>query len=384
MTTPTSTRIRPGSTLGILGGGQLGRMLALSARSLGYRVHVLDPDSNCPASAVADRVLAARFDDVKAIVELARHVDVLTVEIERISQEGLAQAAALVPTRPSSHVLSLAQDRRVEKAWLNDNGFPTAPYRVAESAEQLAEAVRQLGGACVAKTAREGYDGRGQKRLSRPEEAADAWAYLGGKPCVVEGWLDLDVELSVLVARRPSGEVRTYPAALNHHTNQILDWSVLPGPLPAELVQRAEQVATGIASRIGLEGLLAIEFFALKDGSLLVNEMAPRPHNSGHAATEACLTSQFEQLVRAVCDLPLGSTEAVRPVAIANLLGDLWGDSEPPFEKALEIEGVRLHLYGKESARPGRKMGHLSASGRTADEAVQRVLEARRRLEPSR
>jgi 5-(carboxyamino)imidazole ribonucleotide synthase len=371
--------IRPGSTIGILGGGQLGRMLALSARGMGYRVHVLDPDSACPASPVADRVIAARFDDVEAAVELARGCDVVTVEIERIATESLHQAARHTPTRPGAEVLARAQDRRVEKRWLTSHGFTTAPFAVAESLEALREAVRTLG-PCVAKTAREGYDGKGQRRLARVDEADEAWRSLGEKPLVVEQWLTLELELSVLVARSPSGEVKTYPPAVNHHIQQILDWSAMPGKLPEGVAARAESAARAISDRMGLEGLLAIEFFLLRDGRLLVNEMAPRPHNSGHAATEACLTGQFEQLVRAICNLPLGSTEVVRPTAIANLLGDLWSDGEPPFERALAIEGVHLHLYGKETARPGRKMGHLSASARTVDEAIANAALARRRL----
>jgi 5-(carboxyamino)imidazole ribonucleotide synthase len=372
--------IRPGATIGVLGGGQLGRMLALAARSLGYHVKVLDPEPNCPARAVADKVITAKFDDADAAEALAMESDVITVEIERISREALERASKHCPTRPSADVLALARDRRVEKGWLNDHGFQTAPYRVVASEEEMAEAVKQLG-ASVAKTATEGYDGRGQARMSSVADVPAAWKSLGEKPCVVEAWLPLDLELSVIVARSPRGEVRTYPPALNHHEHQILDWSVLPGPMRPELARRAEEVARKIASEIQLEGLLAIEFFALGDGRLLVNEMAPRPHNSGHPTTEACLTSQFEQLVRACCNLPLGSTEALRPVAIANLLGDLWAKGQPPFEEALAVEGVTLHLYGKESARPGRKMGHLSATARTAEEAVARAIEARRRLE---
>lgn len=371
--------IRPGATIGVLGGGQLGRMFALAARSLGYRVHVLDPDPRCPAAPVADRVVVAPFTDVNAAIDLARGCAVVTVEIERIASRSLEEAAKLCPTRPGATVLAVSQDRRTEKTWLRENGFPVAPHAIVDSAEGLAEAVRTLGKS-VAKTAREGYDGKGQAILSDPGEALAAFDELGRAPSVVEAWLPLERELSVIVARSPSGEVKTYPPALNHHTRQILDWSVLPGPLPAELAARAEDVARRIADKLDLEGLLAIEFFALADGQLLVNEMAPRPHNSGHAATEACLTSQFEQLVRAICNLPLGSTEAVRPVAISNLLGDLWSAGEPPFEAALAVEGVHLHLYGKEQARPGRKMGHLSASGRTAEEAVARAVEARRRL----
>jgi 5-(carboxyamino)imidazole ribonucleotide synthase len=365
----------------VLGGGQLGRMLALSARALGYGVKVLDPDSKCPAAPVADKVIVARFDDADAAEQLARESDVVTVEIERISRAGLERASQHCPTRPSAHVLGLAQDRRVEKEWLNAHGFQTAPYRVATTAAEVTEAARQLG-ACVAKTATEGYDGRGQARIASVAEAPAAFEKLGGTPVVVEAWLPLELELSVIVARNPSGEVRSYPPALNHHQNQILDWSVLPGPIKPELVRRAEDIARRVADAIELEGLLAIEFFALPDGRLLVNEMAPRPHNSGHPTTEACVTSQFEQLVRACCNLPLGSTDALRPVAIANLLGDLWAKGTPRFENALAVEGVTLHLYGKEQARPGRKMGHLSATARTAEDAVARALEARRRLVP--
>jgi len=371
--------IRPGATLGVLGGGQLGRMFALAARSLGYRVNVLDPDPNCPAAAVADRVIVAPFRDADAAVELARSCDVVTVEIERIARESLEKAVELCPTRPGADVLARAQDRRIEKQWLNDHGFPTTEWRTATTLEQLESAVRELG-SCVAKTAREGYDGKGQWRVKEPGAASEAWQQLGGLPLVVEAWQDLELELSVIVARRPSGEVRTYPPALNHHTHHILDWSVMPGMLPEGVAERAETMARAIADKMQLEGLIAIEFFLLGDGRLLVNEMAPRPHNSGHAATEACLTSQFEQLVRAICDLPLGSTEVVRPTAISNLLGDLWDDGEPPFEQALALDGVTLHLYGKEEARPGRKMGHLSASGRTSEEAVARAVEARSKL----
>lgn len=371
--------IAPGRTLGILGGGQLAQMIALAARRMGYRVHVLDPDPSCPASTVAERVVAAGFDDAQAAADLARHVDVVTVDIENVSLQSLAEASKHAPTRPSADVLSLAQDRRVEKTWLNDRGFRTVPWKAATTVSELEEAVRALGPSVV-KTARQGYDGKGQKRIQTPAEAQGVFEHLGGVPCVVEAWTELERELSVIVARSPSGESKTFTAAYNHHENGILDWSVMPGDHPGDLAARAEDWARRIAHEVGLEGLLAIEFFALSDGSLRVNEMAPRPHNSGHPSVEACQTSQFEQLVRACCDLPLGSTEIVRPVAIANLLGDLWRDGPPAFAEALRMEGVHLHLYGKDEARPGRKMGHLSASGRTTQEAVDRVLEARRLL----
>jgi 5-(carboxyamino)imidazole ribonucleotide synthase len=371
--------VTPGSTIGVLGGGQLGRLFALAARDMGYRVAVLDPDPHCATAPVADRVVTAPFTDAVAAAFLASRVSVVTIEIERIGKAALEAAALHCPTRPGAVVLALAQDRRVEKKWLNSKGFETAPWQEATTAAELAEAARLLG-PCVAKSAREGYDGKGQVRLANPSEAPAAFEALGGVPCVVEAWLPLSRELSVIVARRPSGEVRCFPPALNHHEQQILNWSVMPGPLGPEVTGRAEALARQIAAAIGLEGLLAIEFFELADGRLLVNEMAPRPHNSGHPATEACLTSQFEQLVRAVCDLPLGSVESVRPAAIANLLGDLWRGGPPAFDRALEVEGVRLHLYGKNEARPGRKMGHLAATAATPEEAVARVLEARRRL----
>lgn len=368
--------IRPGKTIGILGGGQLGRMAALAARPMGYRVHILDPDPDCSSKGVVDKLVTASFDDADAAEALAKDVDVITVEIERIAKASLDRAGRHVPTRPGANVLALAQDRRVEKTWLNDNGFPTVPWRAIESVETLEQAVRELG-ECVVKTAREGYDGKGQRRIRSVEEAKKVFESLGSVPCVAEQWTTLERELSVIVARRPSGEVRSFPPAHNHHFDGILDWSAMPGDHPEALVRQVEDQANRIAQAMGLEGMLAIEFFALPDGSVRVNEMAPRPHNSGHAATEGCETSQFEQFIRAVCDLPLGSTRVVQPAAIANLLGDLWANGVPPFERVLALEGVHLHLYGKEEARPGRKMGHLTATGKTTAEAVEKVLKAR-------
>ncbi|WP_437929784.1 5-(carboxyamino)imidazole ribonucleotide synthase [Sorangium sp. So ce291] len=375
--------IAPGSTLGILGGGQLGRMTALAARTLGYKVHALDPDPDCPARSVLDQCIVASFDDVEKAVELASQCDVVTLEIEKVSTAGLAAAARFAPVRPSADVLAMVQDRGVQKAWLARNGFPVGPFREVATSEQLLEATRAMGGACFVKSCLGGYDGRGQLRLSagaapgeggKGDAGADAAALfgsLGGQRCVVEQALDLEAELSVLVARSPSGKLAVYPPALNHHRDQILDWSLLPGPLTAAVTGQAVQIALDLAVGLRVEGLLVVELFLLKDGRLLINELAPRPHNSYHASEVACATSQFEQAVRAVCDLPLGSVEIVRPAAIVNLLGDAWLEGAPPaFEAALEIPGVRLHLYGKRVARPGRKMGHLSATGRTPEEAL--------------
>jgi len=369
--------VAPGSTIGILGGGQLGRMTAMAARTLGYHVHVLDPDAGCAAAAVADRVVPARFDDADAAAELARHCNVVTLEIEHIGPAALAAASRHAPLRPSAAILEVVQDRAVQKRWLGDNGFPIGPYREVTDAEQLSAAAAAFGPLFV-KTCRGGYDGRSQARVMTASDAPASWAALGERRSVAEVALHLAAELSVLVARRPSGEVRVYPPALNHHERQILAWSVIPAPVPAAVAHRAEEIARGIADAFALEGILAVELFLLGDDSLLVNELAPRPHNSFHETEVACSTSQFEQLVRAVCDLPLGDTGVLRPGAIYNLFGDLWlqSDGRPRFEAALLQAGVRLHLYGKPGARSGRKMGHLSAVAGTADEALAKVQEA--------
>lgn len=386
----TVTRpIPPGSTLGILGGGQLGRMTALAARTLGYKVHALDPDPECPARSVLDRCVTAGFDDVDAAADLASQCQVVTLEIEKIACEALDAAARFAPVRPSADVLAMVQDRGLQKAWLSRSGFPVGPWREARTAEELAAATVELGPACFLKSCLGGYDGRGQQRLGEPVDAAALWGSVGGERCVVEQALDLEVELSVLVARSPSGKLAVYPPALNQHRDRILEWSLLPGPLPASVTGQALQIALDLAVGLRVEGLLVVELFLLKDGRLLINELAPRPHNSYHASEVACVTGQFEQVVRAVCDLPLGSVEIVRPAAIVNLLGELWvggaldgalGGAPPAFEAALEVPGVRLHLYGKRVARPGRKMGHLSATGRTAEEALAAAKVAMARL----
>lgn len=367
--------IAPGSTIGILGGGQLGRMTAMAARVLGYHVHVLDPDPQCAASAVADRVVAAKFDDADAAADLASHCDVMTLEIEQIGVAALEAAARHAPLRPAASILSVVQHRGRQKRWLAQNGFPIGDYRDVANVSEIESAARDLG-PLIVKSCHGGYDGRSQMRVDDVAQANDAWAALGGRPSVAERVLDLDIELSVMVARRPSGEIVVYPPALNVHERQILAWSVLPAPLPGRIIHHAEMIARGIAEAFQLEGILAVEMFVLRDGTLLVNELAPRPHNSFHETEVACSTSQFEQLVRAICDLPLGDTRALRPGAIFNLFGELWLNGPPRFEAALAQPGVRLHLYGKRGAREGRKMGHLSAIGDTPDDALARVRAA--------
>ena len=351
-------------------------MTGYAARSLGYDVHVLDPDPACPARAIASRVITAPFVDASAAHELATGVDVVTLEIEQIGADALNAVAAVTPLRPPASAVIIVQDRLRQRTWLDANGFPLGPWRPVASAADAESTVATLG-RTVFKKPVGGYDGRGQARVAHVAAAADAWRSLGSGPVLAEQFLDLELELSVLVARREDGEVISYAPAINHHEAGVLDWSIWPAALPDRVARDAKDVAEGIASALGIAGLLAIEMFLTTDGRLLVNELAPRPHNSYHHSERAASTSQFEQFVRAVCGLPLGSVEMLRPGAIANLLGDLWEGGEPDVDAALRVPDVRLHLYGKTSARPGRKMGHLSAVGATADDARAKVLRAR-------
>ena len=372
----------PPATIGILGGGQLGRMTALAARAMGYRVQVLDPDPDCAARPVVDRVVAAPFDDARAAAELARACDVVTLEIEQIGVAALEAVAAHAPLRPGAGVLRIVRHRGRQKAWLAANGFPIGAYALIDSADALRGAAASIGPALFVKSCEGGYDGRSQLRLAPGDDPAAAFELLGRRESVAEQALELRLELSVLVARRPGGrEVVVYPPAVNHHERQILAWSVLPGELPPDVAAEAQAIARGIAEQLDLEGILAVEMFLLRDGRLLVNELAPRPHNSYHASELGSPTSQFEQLVRAACDLPLGAVTPGRPAAIVNLFGDLWeGGRTPDFAAALSVSGTRLFLYGKRGARPGRKMGHIGAVGATPAEALERARDAASRL----
>ena len=378
--------IEPGGLIGILGGGQLGRMTAMAARTMGYRVRVMDPEPKCPASYVVDETIVGAWDDVAAAQKLARGADALTLEIEQIGVDALRQVAELAPLRPGVEPVRIIQDKTIQKTWLAENGFPVGPFRVVRSEAELHDAVETLGGRVYLKIGRGGYDGRGQVQLgletpSTEQAIRNAWTSLGEKPSVAEQALYLAHEISVMAARTPSGEVRSFPAARNHHENQILAWSVLPAGVSPEMEAKAEKLAADIIAKLGIEGLLCVEMFITKQGRLLVNEMAPRPHNSYHQSERGCVTSQFEQLVRTTCNLPLGNTSLISPCAIVNLLGDLWLTSTPNLAAALSVPGVRLHLYEKRAAKKGRKMGHLSSIGATADEALERVLEAKKRLQ---
>jgi 5-(carboxyamino)imidazole ribonucleotide synthase len=378
-------QVQPGGTLAILGGGQLGRMMAMAARTMGYHIRVMDPEQRCPASFVVDETIVGKWDDASAAQRLATGADAVTLEIEQIGVDALQRVADIAPLRPGVEPIRIIQDKTLQKPWLADHGFPVGPFRIVRSKEELQQAVPALDKRVFLKIGRGGYDGRGQMRIgldgpATHDEINNSWNALGGNPCVAEQALDLDIEISVMAARNPAGEVRSFPAARNHHENQILAWSVLPAGISGELEERAQRLAREIIAGLGIEGMLCVEMFVTKQGDLFVNELAPRPHNSYHQSERGCVTSQFEQAVRAALNLPLGDTSLISPCAIVNLLGDVWLNGEPDFAAAMEVPGVRVHLYEKLSARPGRKMGHLSSVGASAEQALDRVLEAKRRL----
>lgn len=370
--------ILPGSRIGVMGGGQLGRMFILAARRLGYRVEVFVPEHDSPAGQVADREVAKSYGDEEAVRQFARGVDVLTFEFENIPLQTVAWAAEHCEVRPRGEILHTTQNRAREKAFLSAGGFPLPAWAPVSTADDLVAAAARTGYPAILKTASFGYDGKGQMQLASAE---DAWRLdVSRGPYVLEAKVPFVMELSVMVARGHDGETVCYPVCENGHRNHILDTTVVPARVPGAVAERATDLATRIAGSIGLVGVMAVEMFLLEDGSLLVNELAPRPHNSGHFSIDACLTGQFEQQLRAVCGLPLGAADLLRPCAMANLLGDLWENGEPDWAAAAAFPGVHIHIYGKAAPLPGRKMGHLTAFGATPDDALQRALAARRAL----
>lgn len=375
--------IAPGATLGVLGGGQLGRMFTTRAQSMGYRVVVLDPDPSSPAGAVADRHLCAAYDDADALAELARSAAAVTTEFENVPADSLRQLSGSCPVAPPVEAIATAQDRISEKEFLRRNGFATAPFGVVRTVDDIPAALSDAGGPAILKTARLGYDGKGQAPVGSEPEVRAAFDRFGRVPCVLERRLDLETELSVVLARGRDGACATFPVAENRHQDGILDTSVVPARVSPDLAGRARELATEVAEAMHYVGVLGVELFVADGGRLYVNEMAPRPHNSGHYTIDACLPDQFEQQVRTLCDLPLTNPVLLSPIAMVNLLGDLWADGEPRWDAALRLPGVRLHLYGKAAARPGRKMGHLNCVASTADLALEKALEARGALSHS-
>jgi 5-(carboxyamino)imidazole ribonucleotide synthase len=373
----------PGSTVGVMGGGQLGRMFAIAARRMGYRVHTFSPDADTPTGQLADREVVAGYEDAQAVRDFARNIDVLTFEFENIPVQSVQWAAEHCEVRPSGHVLHVCQHRLREKEFLSQAGLPLPRFAPVESEDGLRQAVESIGLPSVLKTAAFGYDGKGQRKLDPGADLRVAWGAFEGRRAVLEQWVAYEKEISVIVARGVDGQTLSYPVCENAHRNHILDVTVVPAQIPEPVAAAARELAVQVANALGLVGLLAVEMFLLADGSLLINELAPRPHNSGHFSFDACITSQFEQQLRAVCGLPLGSTELLRPAAMANLLGDVWGPGEPDWHAMSEFPDVKLHLYGKAGARPGRKMGHLVAFGSDVAQAHERVCAARKALAPS-
>ena len=374
------TAILPGATIGVLGSGQLGRMFAIAARELGYRIHIYSPDDDSPAGQIGDEEFSCAYEELDRIREFARGVRVVTFEFENVPAASTAAAAEFAPVRPDGQVLHTTQNRRREKTFLATNGFPVTPFRAVNSLGDLQTAAKELGLPAVLKTAAFGYDGKGQVKLRDAAELTDAFAALRGAEGIYEAFVDFEKEVSVVAARTFTGEFRAFPVFENTHANHILDVTFAPAAIGPGLAKEAVDLAAGILEKLDVVGLLTVEMFVTRDGRLLVNELAPRTHNSGHLTIDAAVTSQFEQQVRAVCGLPLGSTELRQPAAMANLLGHLWEPGEPNWTAVLEDPAVKLHLYGKREARVGRKMGHLTATAATTEEAVRRVRGARERL----
>jgi 5-(carboxyamino)imidazole ribonucleotide synthase len=372
--------ILPGATLGVLGGGQLGRMFVLQARTMGYRVMVLDPDPGSPAGQMADVHLRAAYSDPHALDRLAAACAAVTTEFENVPAEALERLERSCRVRPPVKAVALAQDRISEKGFLERAGFPTAPFRPVRSEEELRAAVRAVKLPALLKTSRLGYDGKGQAPIERPEEAAAAFAAVGGVECVLEERLALETELSVVLARGDDGAIATFPVGENRHRNGILETTVVPARVPRRTADEALATARRVAGALEYVGVLGVEMFVANGGRIYVNEIAPRPHNSGHYTLDACSTDQFEQQLRALCGLPLAEPRLLTPVAMVNLLGDLWQAGPPRWEEVFRRPGVRLHLYGKAEPRPGRKMGHLNCLADDPDRALALALEARNAL----
>jgi 5-(carboxyamino)imidazole ribonucleotide synthase len=369
--------IAPGAALGVLGGGQLGRMFAIAARRMGYRVHTFSPSSDTPTGQLADVEVTAPYEDLDALRAFARRVDVVTFEFENVPIEAIDAVEEHAPVRPSGVALHTAQQRAREKTFLADRGIPTAPFMPAATLDELWDAVAHVGTPSVVKTAAFGYDGKGQHKVASPADVEHIWTAIGHQAAVVEKFISLQAEISIVAARGLDGEVVQYVPFENRYANHVLDVTTAPAAVPPAIEARAAEITRTILEELQYVGVLCVEFFLSTDQELLVNEIAPRPHNSGHLTFDAAVTSQFEQQVRAICGIPLGSTELLRPAAMAKLLGDLWVDGEPNWAAAARFSEVKLHLYGKDDPRPGRKMGHLTALGRSTCDALDRVVAAR-------
>lgn len=373
--------ILPPSTLGLLGGGQLGRMFTIAARTIGYKVIVLEPDVHSPAGDIADEHITAAYDDAAALTQLATRCAAITTEFENAPASSLSGLAEHCVVRPAGVSVAIAQDRVREKCFLRDQGFPVGPFAIIDEANPLADVARTLRFPALLKTARFGYDGKGQAKVASLAEAQAVYEGWQEPTCVLEAFLSLKNELSVVLARGAGGEMKTFPVTENQHRNGILDISIAPARIHSSVAEQARTVAMALARKLDYVGVLAVEFFVLYDDTLLVNEIAPRPHNSGHYTIDACRTSQFEQQVRSLCGLPLGDPAQHTPAVMVNLLGDAWGEGEPRWDAVLRHAGAKLHLYGKREARPGRKMGHFTITAETVGGALATALQITKSLE---
>ena len=365
--------ILPNSTIGVFGSGQLGRMFAIEARKMGYRVHTFSPLTDTPTGQVADIETCAQYEDIDAVRDFARSVDVVTFEFENVPAATVDAAGEFVAVHPKGEILHTTQNRLREKTFLCDKGFPVTPFRHIRLIDDLYRAAEALGYPTVLKTAGFGYDGKGQAKINESHDIEPAFAAMNGQDAILEAFVEFEKEVSVVCARDQNRNFAHFGVIENEHANHILDISFAPAIVSEKVFAEAVNIAENIADTMGYVGTLCIEFFLTKDEKLLVNELAPRPHNSGHLTFDACVTSQFEQQLRAVCGLPLGSTEFYKPAAMANLLGDIWQNGEPNWAAALSDPNVKLHLYGKAEPRTGRKMGHLTSiasSSRLAGVAV--------------
>jgi len=373
-------KVLPGATIGVLGSGQLGRMFAIAARRMGYRVHTFSPLADTPTGQIADIEYEASYDDLEAIRTFASKVQVVTFEFENVPAATVEVAAEFVPVRPSGHILYTTQNRLREKTFLSSKGFPVTRFKRITTLEDLKSGLTEFGTPAILKTAGFGYDGKGQTRIGSIEDVEKVFQSWQNEELILEAFVDFQCELSVIAARGLDGNVADWGVIENTHRNHILDISVAPAAVPEAVAREATSLARSVLDEMELIGVMCIEFFLTRNGKLLINELAPRPHNSGHLTFDASITSQFDQQLRAVCGLPLGSTELMRPAAMANLLGDLWSNGEPDWAAACAIPEVKLHLYGKIEPKPGRKMGHLTGLGRTRDESKSMVIQARKAL----
>ena len=372
--------VMPGNMLGVLGGGQLGRMFTLVAHQMGYKIAIVDPDKDSPAGRIADKHLCTQYDDLETLGWLTNNCAAITTEFENVPANVLRELSSSLIVSPAAEAVEIAQNRIKEKTFLSDNGLDSAPFHPINNTADIKVACQQLSGATILKTARLGYDGKGQAVCSTPADVEQAFLAMGQLPCILEQRINIDIEISIILARSFDGQTACFPLAENTHKNAILDYTIAPARIDEKLKQEALALATNLAQAMNYVGVLAVELFITTEGKVLINEIAPRPHNSGHFTQDATDTCQFEQQLRTLCRLPLGSAQLCTPAVMVNLLGDLWNSGAPDWATALKDPHVKLHLYGKSTPKPGRKMGHLTYLGESTEQALSQVIAIQKSL----